>query len=146
MEALHNKEQRSCNFVNPADLLNLAADAIVRPSAFACCQVEVSNFKSERERIKLNASNREGRISTLEAELDAAKQVCCLLSRVRQQICLVPVNMSMGYSAKFHALKLQLPPLHSPICFEIPLRGLKHWPKTAKLIDGALIHCLYTGG
>jgi hypothetical protein len=37
--------------------------------------VEVSNLKSERERIKLNASGSEERIAGLEAELEAAKQV-----------------------------------------------------------------------
>ncbi|WIA27986.1 hypothetical protein OEZ86_010576 [Tetradesmus obliquus] len=37
-------------------------------------QVEVSNLKSERERIKLNASGSEERIAGLEAELEAAKQ------------------------------------------------------------------------
>jgi hypothetical protein len=42
---------------------------------FVLCQVEVSNLKSERERIKLTASGSEERIAGLEAELEAAKQV-----------------------------------------------------------------------
>lgn len=47
------------------------------PPAVGCLilQVEISNLKTERERIKLVASDGETRIGALEKELDLAKQV-----------------------------------------------------------------------